>query len=268
MAEILKSSEKDEKSQEELAYEEHERWLKDEIFLTSDRNAGYVSSAGKEYGEIYKKSGHENAEDVEELFKDLSSGMKTTSRATLETLIGYVNKKFPSPYEKPEETAWDTLDESENEEKTENMFEFEYRRAAEKQGEIESDGILEIAKLLADGNQDEFHIANSLRHLADGSIDYSNDFAKKLVDYANNPTTITRQHLVHTQGDHEGVLTNNLFNIATTFDEMNTDLSNKMFDPTITLATMVTRGSEELFGSIMDYLKFKMDSSLEKPSEK
>lgn len=261
MTEVIDSS-SHEKSEEERAYEEHERQLMDEVYFVADRNADYIKKAGKEYSEIFEKTGDPNAEKVKEVFSNLFSGTKATSKATLETFFGYVNTKFPSKYQDENPFVSEFLEN--NEEKTEAMAEFEYRRAAKMQGENEGENINEIAKIFNNGNQSEYDVANSLRHLSNGVSEYNDAFSQAIVRYANDRDLKSRQHLMQVQGDYEGVLANSLFSIATTFDSMDTELSNKMFDPTITLATMATRGSEDLFDGIMDYLRFKMGTPLEK----
>ena len=249
----------DEKSEEEKQYEARERSLKSELESIVDGRARTLFEAAEECGRIFHAAEHPFANRFDQAFDSMTGSAKGSGQETLEMLFEYIDSKFPSPYKNSSEIVPDVdeygrkkLDEAED----------NFIRASMREGNILGENTDEIAKLFRiDGSQNDLHIADSLRHLSDSIVEYRTNFARAIIGYVNEPTKETRSRLTRTQSNHEGVLSNSLFNIAATFDESKTHIGRKLFDPTIILATNLTRGSEEYFDSIMDYLRFKMENT-------
>ncbi|MBP5674970.1 hypothetical protein J6W91_01425 [Candidatus Saccharibacteria bacterium] len=247
-----------EKSEEEKSYEKRERYLKDELFSLVERRSRQYNSVAEDYSKIFHQEEHPMMNRVDSAFDNLNSSLKGTGFATLETLFAFVDSKFPSPFS--EEVA---------DARKQEELEDDFRRASLREGQVSSDNIDEFVKIFAeDGSQNDLHIANSIRHIGTGSYDFQSGFARAIIDYVNDPTDRTREQMVRVEADHEGVLTNALFNIASTFDESKTGIGPRLFDPTIALATNAVRGSQDIFDGVRAYLRFKMQNAAEKPAMK
>jgi hypothetical protein len=245
---IPDKSETYEKSEEERNYEAKERALQDELFSLSDRRANIINNAGEECSQILKRAEHPFANRLQNNFDDLTSGKKSTGRATLETFFGYMDAMYPSPYGGKERDP-----------KKVEECEGEYRRFSMREGECVADSVDEIAKsFAADGSDLDLHIAQMLRNVGQDTADFGSYFSRAVIAYAEDPSSENRSRLNRAQSDHEGTVSNSLFNIATTFDDSRTTIGKKLFDPSVELATMITRNSEEYFEGILAYMKFKM----------
>jgi hypothetical protein len=252
-------SETDVRNTEEARnYEKRERALEDELYLIADRRANGIMNIGDEFVKTMKSIEHPLAGRMENNIDDIYRGKKATGRATLESLFTYVDSMFPSPYSEEERNAKKVGD-----------SEDEFRRASIREGQVTGDSIDDLAKTFTmDGSENDLYIASQLKNLGQGTFDHSSALLKAIIDYANKPNGENRSQLYKTQSDHERVLSNSLFNIAETFDRSKTQAGRRMFEPTVELATTMTRSSEEYFEGIMKYLKFKIDNSnTEKPEE-
>lgn len=252
-------SEVDVKNSEEARnYEKRERALEDELYLIADRRANGIMNIGDEFVKTMRSVEHPLAGRMGNNIDDIYSSKKATGRATLESLFTYIDSMYPSPYDEEERNAKKVGD-----------TEDEFRRASIREGQMTGDSIDELAKtFMIDGSENDMYIAGQLKNLGQGTFDHSSALLKAIIEYANKPNSDSRSQLYKTQSDHERVLSNSLFNIAETFDRSKTQAGRRMFEPTVELATSMTRSSEEYFEGIMKYLKFKIDNSnVEKPEE-
>ena len=247
----LRNVEFSEKSEEEKAYEKKERFLQDELFSLVDKRTNNLVRLSEEYSDIFHKANHPMAGRFDDAFDHLSGGLRGTGHATLETFFAYVGSKYPSPYN----------EEGRDPKKMEEL-ETDFRRASLRQGQITDENLGEFVKIFAsDGSQNDMYIANSLKHLGEGSYDFQTAFSNAVISYVDDPTSENRERMMRAESDHEGVLTNSIYNIAATFDESKTKLGPKLFEPTIELAINSVRSAEDIYDSVKKYLKFKIDNT-------
>lgn len=239
-----------EKSEDQLEYEKNEEYLRDSIFKANDARNEELLERNKEIHQIFTDNNHEQAEEVEETMQKIIGGLHGSEQASLEALFEYVDSKYPSPFiekEEPEDTF---------------RAEDDYRRAMMREGEANNENLEKLAKIFnADGSAKDLHIAQLLRLLGRTTADDRTKFSSVIVDYLKNPTPENREKMTRLQSNHEGALSNSLFNIAVTFDESETAVGEKMLNPTVLMATGVLKGSEEIYSGIMKYLRFKIDNS-------
>ena len=243
------------KSEEERNYNLRENALKDELQLVVSKRANYIFNAGDEFSTMMRCMEHPLSKRIEGNFDDLVTSKKKNSNDTLESFFTYIDSVYPSPYKNAENLH---ADEAED----------EYRRTAMSEGQNTGDNLDEIATTFSiDGSDRDLHIATVLKNMGQDSADYQAALSRAIIAYSENPSQENRSRLTRIQSDHSGALANSLFNIAETFDSSRTELGKKMFDPTVELATMLARSSEEYFEGLMGYMKFKMENSSVKKAE-
>lgn len=248
-----------EPSEEEKQYNSRELFLRGELESIIDRRTRDFSAVSDDYSKIFHSADHPFSKRFDDAFDAVAGSSNGAGKETLEDLFTYIDMKFPSPYKNPGEIIPDKDDYGRN---RLNDAEDDYLRSSMREGGMLSENTDEIAKLFTiDGSQNDLHIAASLRGLSDNLSNYHTELARAIISYTNAPTKETRNRLTRTQSDHESSLSNALFNIAATFDESKTTIGRKLFEPTIVLATNLTRGSEDFFDGIMSYLKFKMENT-------
>lgn len=240
----------DERSEAELEYEKNEKILKNAIFHANDtRNDDLVERVDEIHG-IFSENNHAQTDEIDQALKKLVGGFYGSETASLEALFDYVDSKFPSPFVEREEP--------EQPERKED----DYRHAMMREGLNNEENLEELAKIFTkDGSMKDLHIGQTLRVLGESSAEERNAFSTTLVEYLKDMSDKNREKLTRLQSNHEGVLSNSLFNIAATFDESKTPVGEKMLNPTILMATSAIKGSEEIFGGIMKYLRFKIANS-------
>ena len=240
-------------------YEKRERALQDELFRISERRAGILSNAGDELTELVKKNSDELADKRGDEFAgkisvsvdDIISGKKATSRATLESLFGYIDAMYPSPY------AEKVLNKNQVADAEDSFRNMSYRESTNT-----ADNIKKLAECLTyDGSDNDLYIANHLDHIGTGAFSYHKDLARAIIAYAEDPSKEKRASINSVQAEHERTLANSLFGIADIFSDSRTEVGRKMFDPTVYLEVSLATNDEDYIVGIMDYLKFKIGNT-------
>ncbi|MDO4967589.1 MAG: hypothetical protein Q4E70_02380 [Candidatus Saccharibacteria bacterium] len=260
-----------EKSEAERRYETKEKDLIYELEHTADRDARYLFDAGDEYSKIFKQFHNPNAKKVEDSFDSLTNLSKNNNREVLESLMSYVDARYPSPYKQENQGVLTNpfSNELENGARKIEDLKDDYRRAVLKGSGMSADVIEDLSKIFTvDGSQNDYYVGNTLRTLGNSRADAEVAFSNALIDYIEEPSEDNKSRLRRLQGDREGVLTNGLFNTAGTFDESRTRFGSKLFEPTIALATQLVRNSEDHFDNLIDYIQFKIGDYAPKTSEK
>ena len=240
------------KPEEQRNYESRERALQDELMIIVNKRAGYISGAGEECAQVLRRAEHPFAKRIENNVDDIVAVKRNAGQHALESLFGFIDAVYPSPYATKESKP--------------DEMEDEYRQMAMREGNATGDTVDELAKTFSiDGSDNDLHVASILRNIGQDSSDYQNGLSRAIIEYAKHPTPENRNKLNRIQYDHSGALTNSLFNIADTFDNSRTEIGKKLFDPTVALASMLARSSDEYFEGIMGFMKFKMENSSVKP---
>lgn len=258
-----------EKSEEEKTYERKERGILDELDAISEKRAGYIYDIGNEYSDILKNFNNPREKRVSEDMGKLTDISRKAGHKTLEALVAVVNSRYPSPFKTEKDSLPNPFEDNKADHRKIEDAEDEYLRTALEQGGATADTLENLSKaFMIDGNQSDFYVGNNIKTLGNGLADVEKAFANAFIHYLDEPSDETRQRLRRVEGDRENLTTNNLFNIASTFDEDRTRLGNKLFEPTVALATQLIRNDEDYFDGIMEYVKFKMDNSKNKPESR
>lgn len=239
------------KSEEERTYETKERLLKDELFNISDRRANYIAEAGDYFIKVLSENEHPLTGVLEGNVEDIVSGKKSTGRATLESLFGYVDAMYPSPYS-------ETFRDPKKVEEAADVF----RRSAIREGEYTGDTVDELAKTFRkDGSDKDLYIASDLNNIGNDSAKYHPSLADAIIAYVEDPSKNNRARIANAQFNHSGAMSKSLYAIAEQFDSSRTNIGKRMFDPTMGLMQGLTTNAEDYFDGIMEYLKYKMGNA-------
>ena len=243
-------ADEEEKSAAELEYEKNEQILKSSLFRANDARNEELLARNKEIHDIFAENNHEQTDEIDEIMKKIIGGLHGGKKASLEAMFDYVDSKYPSPFVEREEQS-DSFREEDD-----------FKRAMMREGENNEENLNLLAKALtADGSMKDLHISQTLRILAKSTNEDKGAFSDAIIEYLKDTSDKNREKLTRLQSNHEGMLSNSLFNIAATFDESKTAVGEKMLNPTILMATSAIKGSEEIFGGIMKYLRFKINNS-------
>lgn len=239
------------KSEEERIYETRERLLKDELFTISDRRAKYIADTGDTFITTLRQSEHPLTGVLENDVEDIIGGKKNTGRATLESLFGYVESMYPSPYG----------EEFRDPRKVDDAASA-FRNSSFREGSYTGDTVDKLAEAFrSDGSDRDLYIANDLNKIGEDSTNYHSSLAEAIIAYVSDPSKKNRARIANVQFDHSGAMSKSLFDIAEQFDSSRTTIGKKMFEPTMSLMQGLTTNAEDYFEGIMEYLKFKMENA-------
>ena len=241
------------KTEEERTYETRERLLKDELFNISDRRANYIADTGDTFIQALREIEHPLTGSLESKVDDIVSGKKSTGRATLESLFGYINAMYPSPYS----------EEFRDPKKVDDAATV-FRSTSFREGSYTGDTVDSVAQdFRSDGSDRDLYIASDLNKIGEDSANYHSALAEAIIAYAEDPSKNNRARITNVQFDHSGAMSRSLYDIAEQFDRSRTSVGRKMFDPTMSLMQNLTTNTEDYFDGIMEYLKFKMENNPE-----
>ena len=253
------------KTEEERRYEARERDLIGELEHVSEKNARDLFNIGEEFRDTLRSFESPKAGKVGETFDYLSGASRNGNQRKVEALVAFIDEKYPSPYkEKEDRGVLSPFEPDESEEKLRKLEDKkdEYRRNTLNYGGTVADVTEDLSKLFTiDGNQNDYYIGNTIRNLGSGSAEIENALTNAVIDYAEDPSEENRQKLRRVQTERENMFSNSMFNIAGAFDESRTRVGQKLFEPTVALATLFVKNNEDYFDGIMKYLDFKIQNS-------
>ena len=243
-----------EKTEEEKKYELEERSLAEKLEKISEKEVKYLAQAGEEYAKTFADFKDSRGESIGETFSRLSD--ITKDGKSLKALLALVDLKYPSPFEKENS---DLLNPFTDEMKKIEDLKDDYRRSIMDESGSAADSIEGLSKVfMADGSQSDYYVGNTLRNFGNSQVEVENKFSNALINYIEDPSEENKSKLNHAQSDREGLISNDIFNIAGTLDESRTRIGGRLFDTTVALAAQLVKTSEDNYDGILDYIKFKM----------